>query len=144
MRDIYFMDEVHKRNYHDLLQKFPEAESSPQCAADGEYQSACYIAAHPMMYHEYRDFLINEAKYPVDWIWYYLQASKSGKKVPFSLSSSMIQLGELSLNLWNDKYEFNLMRALTNFDENNIKILQCAMDIRLGHYRNNSIVMQPV
>lgn len=142
---IYFVDDEHKRNYKELLIRFPQAKE------DTEYQSAVYILAVPMILGKVKKKL-NTFKYPVDWIWrwewkYKLSEMEDFKKareeeiekgkdfeIGYDLTGSMIRLGRLALHLWNGYEHFNLLDCLSVLDDQHYPVVNCAIDMRMGKY----------
>lgn len=144
MNNIYFADNLHQENYEKLKARFPIALN------DTEYQSACYIAATPMIFYKYEEHL-NKFDTPVSWIidWQcknypqeedenleeYQERVEQGMYVDYDLTSSMHQMGKLALNLWNGYEYFNLMDCLGSLDDKNYQIVRCAIDIRMGFFK---------
>lgn len=127
---MYFTDNQHKLNYKETQLRWPNAQRNH------EYSVACYILAIPMIFEKVVDD-IGLWESPVDWI--YEWESKYGpeklddaEKPHFDLSSSMVQLGRLSLNLWNGYEHFNLMQCLATIDEAHYEVVRTAIDIRLN------------
>lgn len=141
--NIFFVDKQHQLNYQIMKQYFPDAYRST------EYQAACYISAAPFVFYKFEDQL-NNFDSPVDWIinWNsrYLpqfddesdeeyQERISEVVVNYDLTSSMQHMGKLALNLWNGYEYFNLMDCLDSIDDENYKIVKCALDIRMGFFK---------
>jgi len=139
MEDVFFLNDEHRKNF-DLMQRaFPVAYSDP------EYQSACYISALPMLFYKFEEE-IQDYDVPTEWIikWQmkYLEQEENESDeeyeertnidVNFDLTSSMQHLGKLALNLFNGYEYFNLMDCLSSLDDENVKVLKSAIDIRLG------------
>ncbi len=137
---IYFESEEHEKNYERVLSKWLSRGSM-----DTEYKVSCYILAVPMIYDKV-EHLIDEFELPVDWIWRWewkytlskLDAYSWNKEeleeIPYDLTDSMVQLGRLSLNLWNRYEHFNLLDCISSLDSSNYKVLKCAIDMRMGHF----------
>lgn len=126
---MYFLNDQHKLNFNATKLRWPNAQ------LNSEYVSASYILAVPMIFDSVTKD-INLLETPVDWIYeweskYGPQPLDNAKKPDFDLSSSMVQLGRLALNLWNGYDHFNLMRCLAVLDEANYEVVKTAMDIRL-------------
>ena len=142
MNTLQFIDKEHEKNYGLLKRKFPVA------TVDTEYQSACYISSIPMIFYKFSDKL-DDYDSPLDWIinWQMKNHFKDENEteeeyqeriqveVDYNLTSSMIQLGRLALNLFNGYEYFNLMDCLGSLDDNNVEVLKTAIDVRLGHYK---------
>lgn len=143
-KDIYFVDEEHQRNFERILFRWPAGKKNT------EYMPACYILAVPMIFEKVED-MIDDFENPVDWIWRwewkytlsklpeYQDASddeEEDNNIPYDLTGSMVQLGRLALNMWNSYEHFNLMHCIASLDEDNYEVLKCAMDMRMGAFRN--------
>lgn len=134
MSGIYFINEQHERNFKETLIKWSMAKS------DAEYRSACYILSVPMIYEKVES-LIPAFEKPVDWIWQWETAYSSELResleitemlnVGYDLTSSMIGLGKLALNLWNSYPHFNFLNCISSLDAENYNVMICAIDIRM-------------
>lgn len=140
MNDIYFIDEKHKDNYEKTLLKWKLA------LKDTEYQSACYILSVPMIFEKVENVYL-DFESPVSWIWqwewYYTISQQKGyeeedrgKEPAIDLTSSMVQLGKFALNMWNGYDNFNLRNCISTLDSEHYEVLKCAIDIRMGSYKN--------
>lgn len=126
---MYFLDDQHKLNFKATKLRWSNAQSSP------EYVAACYILAVPMIFEK----VVNDIghwKSPVGWIYewedkYGTQPLDDAEKPDFDLSSSMVQMGRLALNLWNGYEHFNLMNCLAVIDETKYEIVKTAINIRM-------------
>lgn len=139
MENVFFVNEDHRENFEFMQQSFPISYG------DTEYQSACYISSLPMLFNKFKNE-IQDYDVPTDWIikWQmkYLKQDdnetdeeyeeRTHIDVTFDLTSSMQHLGKLALNLFNGYEYFNLMDCLSSLDDNNVKVLKSAIDIRLG------------
>ena len=144
MKEIYFIDDQHYSNYKKLLLKWPIARKG-----DPEYQVSCYIMALPLIFTKVGEQL-DVFDSPIDWIWnwewYYklsnleeFSDSKEEQTEPtYDLTPSMVQLGRLSLNLFNGYEHFNLMSCLSSVDDKHYKVVKCALDIRSGVYKHKN------
>lgn len=134
MSEIYFISEQHERNFKETLIKWPTAK------IDAEYRSTCYILSVPMIYEKVA-FNIPTFENPVDWIWRWETAYNNDLRkdlditqklsVDYDLTSSMVGLGKLALNLWNGYRYFNLLDSISSIDAENYNVLKCAIDIRM-------------
>ena len=135
---MYFVDDQHELNFKQLLFRWQIARNNP------EYKVACYITSVPIIFEKIKDY-IGTSDTPVEWIWDWEWAHTLSKlpeyaedeepeesEIPYDLTSSMVQLGKLALNLWNGYEHFNLMRCIEVLDEEHYKIVKCAMDMRIG------------
>lgn len=129
-----FINAEHERNFSETLVRFPKAET------DKEYRAACYILAAPMIFEKFENQLATFYS-PVSWIvaWenYYTLADKdelddAPPQPDYDLTSSMIQLGKLALNLWNGYKYFNLMDCLAVLDDAHYQLYKWGVDVRLG------------
>jgi len=139
MENVFFISDEHRDNFDFLQSVFPVALGDP------EYQSACYISALPMIFNKFKGE-INQYDTPLDWIinWqmkHFEQGEdeldedyeeRTQVDVSYDLTSSMQQLGQLGLNLFNSYDYFNMMDCLNSLDDKNVKVFKAAIDIRLG------------
>lgn len=142
MQQLTFIDGHHENNYQILKEAFPLA------LKDVEYQGACYISALPMLFSKFKNE-IEGYETPLEWIinWQMKNHFKDEEEteeeyqeriqveVNYDLTSSMIQMGRLALNLFNGYEYFNLMDCLNSLDNKNVEVLKTAIDIRLGEYK---------
>lgn len=142
MYDLPFLDNNHKENYERLQALFPVS------LQDMEYQSACYVSSMPLLFSKFEKE-VESYDTPLDWIinWqmkYLPQEEHESDEafeertdigVDYDLTSSMQQLGNLALNLFNGYDYFNLMDCLGSLDDKNVEVLKIAIDVRLGHYK---------
>jgi len=145
MDRIYFVDKQHELNFKRVLLKWNVGKR------DTEYQTACYILSLPMIFEKVEED-ITSYEYPTSWIWQYLEWNneyneewdrydkhpdyeKWMAKKPFDLTGAMVQLGKFSLNMWNSYKDFNLMDCIGALDTNNYNVVKCAMDMRMGAFR---------
>lgn len=144
MSEMYFITKQHKINYKANLLRWPGG------ARDVEYQQACYILAIPMIYQKLEN-RIGDFEHPIDWIWRWEWAHdedfrrdhlgldsnerEEGTYISYDLSGFMVQLGKLSLNLWNGYKYFNLMKCINSLDEYHYHAALCAIDIRCGKHQ---------
>lgn len=134
MSEIYFVDEQHERNFKETLMKWSIARSNT------EYKSACYILSVPMIFEKV-EHLIPTYEMPVDWIWRWETAYNNELResleitqklsVDYDLTSSMVGMGRLALNLWNGYRYFNLLDCISNLDTENYSVVKCVIDIRM-------------
>lgn len=134
MNGIYFVNEQHERNFKETLIRWPVAQK------DSEYRAACYILSVPMIYEKVSS-LIPTFEKPVDWIWNWETAYNNELrkrlditeklKVSYDLTGSMVALGKLALNLWNNYEYFNLLDSISNLDSDNYNVMICAINIRM-------------
>lgn len=134
---MYFIDHEHESNFQTVLMKWPNAKKNT------EYLAPCYILAIPMIFEKVGNRLF-EFQNPVDWIWrwewkYTLSkltdkelSEEEDFEIPYDLTSSMVQLGKFSLNMWNGYQHFNLMNCIGSLDQENYDALIQAIDIRKG------------
>lgn len=135
MEQIFFLNEEHKQNFKTVLLKWGTARN------DAEYKSACYILAVPMIFDKVSQEL-SQFDAPIDWIYEwelkhtlskmeeYQGDEDDGPQLNFDLTGSMVQLGKLSLNLWNGYEYFNLLDCVSSLDEHYYKVMKTAIDIR--------------
>lgn len=145
MAPMYFTNNTHLLNYKIMKSYFPAAR------VDAEYQVACYISGVPCLFDKFSDCLASFDS-PLDWIinWQMKYLPKEEDEniedyenrqnigealVNYDLTSPMQQMGKLALNLFNKYDYFNLMICLNSVDDNNYKVVKCALDIRMGLYR---------
>ncbi|MBQ0139387.1 MAG: DUF2538 family protein [Kurthia sp.] len=131
LESYYFRNTEHALNFMQTLLMWPEVRS------DCQYRAASYILSVPMIYAKVCKYTSEK---PTDWIMQWETAYNEDFRkenginekyeVPFTLSSSMVQLGRLALNLFDGYEHFNLMDCLSSVDEHNYKVVKCAMDIR--------------
>lgn len=128
MTKIFFVDEQHEKNYKKMAELFPAVLSSK------EYQAACYIHALPMIFYKF-EYYINDFSSPVEWIYRWEEQQffdiLEDVELEYDLSSSMLHLGRLALNLWNGYEHFNLMDCLNNVDDENFLVVKQAIEIRM-------------
>lgn len=138
INNIPFINEKHKDNFTILSTYWMRA------LTDVEYQSALYIMATPFIFDKVSKHL-KEFESPCDWIWRwewnYNIEHEEGEEVeksniPYDLTSSMVQLGKLALNLWNGYGGFNMLDCLNVLDKENEKVFYNAIKIRLGAFKN--------
>jgi hypothetical protein len=141
MNEIYFVDDQHQLNFKRVLLKWNVGKSNL------EYQIACYILAVPMIFEKVEKH-IGLFEYPISWIWawewkytlskldeYKDDLEGEEEEIPYDLTGSMVQLGKFTLNMWNSYEQFNLMNCIASLDEDNYKVLKCAMDMRMGKFK---------
>jgi len=115
---IYFANDDHRRNFGRLIERFPEAHSN------GEYLSACYLAAYPGIYKCYR---LDQQKHgPFDWFIRLLDGSASEAA---ALTGQTWRLAELAVNLWNGR-PVNLAEGIDVWDEDVFRIALQAIRLR--------------
>jgi hypothetical protein len=112
---VYFINEAHKDNFLDLLNKFPVAQK------DKQYRQACYIVAVPEIYRKAKDF-INES--PVDWSFDYLD-----DKLNIDFSNAYQELIKCAVHLWNGHPGFSLYDGLATWDSENFQVFWTAIEI---------------
>lgn len=139
MDNIFFVDDEHRMNFEHMKQTFPIA------CKNLEYQSACYISALPMLFYKFKDEL-QDYDTPIDWMFNWQMKyeeqdetesdeeyhKRTNVKMDFDLTPSMQHLGKLALNLFNGYNYFNLMDCLALLDDDGVRVLKSAIDIRLG------------
>ena len=123
---MYFVNEEHKENYDFLSEKYPLSYS------DVHYQVACYFTGLPLIYENVRYSKSMESKNPCTWIFKY---EKDPNDVDFDLTSSMVQIGRIMLNLWNGYEGANLSRCLDVLDHDHFIALITAIHIKRGYYK---------
>lgn len=141
--DIYFVDDQHVQNFETCRLRWRVSMTNT------EYLTACYILAVPVIFEKV-GHMITEFKTPVDWIWrwewrYTLsklpeyqedqEEDEELPEIPYDLTGSMVGLGRFALNMWNSYEHFNLMNCMGRLDEENYRVLKCAMDMRMGVFR---------
>lgn len=114
-----FLDEQHKSNFEKLKSKWEEINV---CS---DYRTAGYILAFPPIYKTVKKD-IKKFKYPVDWITNFLEKGNPGK---YELDVQLIQLGKLSLSLW-DEYPFNLGECVDTLTGVFYEVLKEVMEMR--------------
>ena len=137
MTAIYFINKQHEINFKRVLLKWNVAK------VDAEYSTACYILSVPMIFDKVENYIAGFES-PISWInsyeWQHtlskLEEYKDFKddeveEIKYDLTHSMVQLGKFALNMWNGYEHFNLLDCIASLDEQNYKVLKCAMDIRL-------------
>ncbi|OUM86634.1 MAG: hypothetical protein BAA01_11535 [Bacillus thermozeamaize] len=103
---IYFANDDHKRNFGRLIERFPEAYSN------GEYLSACYLAAYPGIYKCFT--LVEQEHGPFDWFIRSLDETAADETA--ALTGQTWRLAELAVNLWNGR-PVNLADGIDVWDE---------------------------
>lgn len=136
MPGIYFVNKQHEVNFKRTLLKWNNAKNNT------EYGAACYILSLPIIFEKVEKY-IGEFENPVSWIFPYEWKHTISKleeyeldeemeeKIPYDLTSSMVQLGKFAMNMWNGYEHFNLLDCISSLDEENYKVMKCAMDMRL-------------
>lgn len=119
VENIYYVDDQHQANFIQLTDHWERSKTG-----DKEYLQACYILALPTLFVKFKNVWHNYV-YPTTWMWEYLDGCSA-----VDLSSGMIQLGKLSLNLWNGYKGFNLMDCLSTLDDELYKVAIQAIHIR--------------
>lgn len=136
---IYFIDDQHEQNFQKVLERWPSGQKNT------EYRAACYILSVPMLFDKV-GHMLNDFQNPTDWIWRWEwkytvskqydelddeEREEAEREIPYDLTGSMVQMGRLALNMWNGYDNFNLMHCMASLDEENYKVLMCAMNIRM-------------
>ncbi|WP_027093004.1 hypothetical protein [Cohnella thermotolerans] len=102
---IYFANDDHKRNFGRLIERFPKAYSN------GEYLSACYLAAYPEIC---KCFVLDEQEHgPFDW---FISSDETAADETAALTGQTWRLAELAVNLWNGR-PVNLAEGIDVWDE---------------------------
>lgn len=122
---IEFINEDHQHNYAKIFARWPQVSSST------EYRAAGYILALPIIYDKVGSHL-NELEYPTSWIYDYLHPEDENEEKKYDLTGSMIQLGKLSLHLWNSYQDFHLLNCLAPLDDSSYKAAIRAINIRMN------------
>lgn len=129
MLKLYFYDEVHEKNFMNIVGEHPQAKSNFQ------YRIACYITSHPEIYSK-----VKSKQMPMAWAF---DMAIGSFNVDFS--NAYHQLIKLGMNLWNgwngwsketgdpgDYEPFDLDYALSTLDDRNYKVMMQAIIIRRG------------
>jgi len=132
MNDLYFKNEDHTLNYRKLTYLFPKASL---CS---KMRSVIYITALPEIYNHVSP-LLEDYQTPIDWMLDWIEIKNSVDAglihpsfLPFELSTSVEQLGNFALHLWNGTESFNLMNCLQSIDDKNLLLcLIEAISIRI-------------
>lgn len=127
---MHFVNIEHQTNFEKLVEKFNLAKSSP------DYQSVCYIAAHPEIFKCFK--LELQQASPFDWYYEYLDDSDTFQKrcdqgkttgSIHSLNESMVALIELALSLWTGR-GFDLSHGIDVWDEGIYEVAVQAIQLR--------------
>lgn len=110
---MYFYDDRHEANFVKMVERFPLGKDDP------EYKVACYIIAHPEIFHKAtRQNWVNPFD---DWM------------DEEDFSSGIRYLVNLGLHLYGGgRHEFNLMDGLATWDTGNYQVFKQACEIRKG------------
>ncbi|MCI3922660.1 DUF2538 family protein [Paenibacillus sp. TRM 82003] len=123
---MYFINDIHKQNYFECLNKF-------NCD-NREYSSASYIAAHPEIFKCFS--LSDQFHGPFDWYFDHLYtmdnpnenlAQINGDTAP--LTGQTTALVHLGLNLWNG-HLFDLANGLSIWDSEFYAVALEAINLR--------------
>ncbi|WP_088832610.1 DUF2538 family protein [Paenibacillus tyrfis] len=115
MSNIFFVNSDHKNNFRKLLVRF-------SATRDREYAVACYVLAHPEIFRKINWSRIVQ---PFDFL-------KWRGHNAVDLSNGFRLLVDAARNLFNYNNKFNLMDALSTWDQKSIAVFHSAMDIRMG------------
>jgi|GEM_PF-1908644 len=110
---IYFSSENHRQNFERLVERFPKA------LTDGEYLSACYVAAFPGVFKCFK--LEDQEHGPFDW---FIRSEGNG-----ALTGQTRRLVELGVNLWNGQ-PVNLADGIDVWDDDVFLVAMQAIQLR--------------
>ena len=97
-----------------------------QNEVDAKYKTACYILSIPIIFNRVgKDLEYFET--PIDWIYSYLE---KGNPRGYELNEKIIQLGKLSLNLWDGYSNFNLVNCMAVLDDMYFEVFKKAIEMR--------------
>lgn len=152
---LYFVDDLHIKNYGVLLKKFPQALKS------SEYECAIYVVSLPEIFEKIKG---DPGEYPFSWV----KATKEIDRIEYdeenneriivsdlkilrsnedgtadfsdayySLSSSYQSIVTLGLELYGNTNEgFQILDAISNYDDNLYKAFMQLLSLRKGNRHN--------
>lgn len=115
---MFFLNSQHEVNYKLTLMQWEGAEFDP------EHHAACYLLSVPIVFEHVVDEL-EEHDTPVDWI------LKWEEQRDDSFSIEAVELGRLSLHLWNGCGRFHFLQCLEALYETYFPVVQTAFDLRM-------------
>ncbi|WP_179088438.1 DUF2538 family protein [Paenibacillus odorifer] len=125
---MHFTNKSHEDNFQELLTRYPVA------LHDSQYQAACYIVAHPVIYDHRNRYSVASGHGP--YAWYFDENGNQAKDVG-RLSSGYLHLVKLGLELYNNHYhddaadDFNLYLALGTWGDELFNVFMEACRIKL-------------